>query len=224
MPRRSEVKLEHTFSVTRDNDEVWYKELGISLPFGSEATNKAFFSEANGTLHTEELGGQEVAWVFQREYPIYARDEYVCELGRDKKVKARVGQSAGWSALSHGSAGVMLSVKDFAEQFPKEFWAGAGQLTAKLWSGRDGRRLDFHPKTMAADWWKEWTDYANAESYDQKAPQAQPENIRGGKNNPSCVGVAAMREPEPWPWRCGSPIARTPSFLPGINRSASSAQ
>lgn len=187
---RPDVKLEHTFIVTRDNDEVWYKEIGVSLPLKSEGRSKAHFCDAKGKFYTAELEAGDEAWIFQKEYPVYARNEYICEMGTGKKAKGRTTESAGWSALGNGSAGLMLSVRDFAPQFPKEFCAYNGQLTAKLWSGRDKRLLDFHPKTMAADWWKEWVDYANVSAHNQKVPEAQPENIRSGKNNPSCVGVA----------------------------------
>jgi len=185
-----EVKLEHTFVVIKDNDEVWYKELGVALPLAPEGKQKVTFSDARGVFHTEELQTGQEAWIFQKEFPVYTRTDRVCELGRDTQVTTRLAQSADWSALQGETGGLLLAVKDFAQQFPKEFCAGNGRLTAKLWSGRDGRRLDFHPKTMAADWWREWVDYANVESYNQKVPEAQPENIRSGKFNPSCVGVA----------------------------------
>lgn len=185
-----EVKLEHTFIVIKDNDEVWYKELSVALPLKPEGKQKAIFCDAKGTFHTEDVQAEQEAWIFQKEFPVYARTDCICELGKDAKAKTTVAQSADWAALQSKTGSLMLAVKDFAQQFPKEFCAGNGRLTAKLWSGRDGRRLDFHPKTMAADWWKEWVDYANVESTNQKVPEAQPENIRSGKINPSCIGVA----------------------------------
>jgi len=189
-----EVRLEHTFVITRENDEVWYREIGISLPLRTEGQARAHFSDTEGKVYTEQLEGAEAAWLFQREYPIYARREHICELGRGDEVKDRIADSAGWAALDGDGAGLMLSVKDFAAQFPKEFHAGNGRLTAKLWSGRDGRILDYHVKTLTADWWREWADttdtWVSRGNQKNVRPEAAPERFRTGEDSPSCIGVA----------------------------------
>ncbi len=190
---RPEIKLEHSFIITRDNDEIWYKEIGINLPLTKSNQYKAYFSDNKGTVYCEDLKSWENAWVFQKEYPVYNRKEYVCELGRGKDIKQQIGESAGWAALDNGTAGVMIAMKDFAVQFPKEFRASDGRLTIKLWSGRDGRKLDYRPKTLCEDWWKEWVDFSNKPK-ENNNKELQPDFIRSEENNPSCVGLSRNHE------------------------------
>ncbi len=190
---RPEIKLEHTFIITRDNDEIWYKEIGISLPLKKTDRYKAYFSDRKGTVYCEDLKSWENAWVFQKEYPVYNRKEYVCELGKGKDVKQQIGESAGWAALDNGTAGVIIAMKDFAIQFPKEFRASDGRMTIKLWSGRDGRKLDYRPKTLCEDWWKEWVDFAN-KIKENNTKDFRPEFIRSEENKLSSVGVSRNHE------------------------------
>lgn len=190
---RPEIKLEHTFIITRDNDEIWYKEIGISLPLKKTDRYKAYFSDRKGTVYCEDLKSWENAWVFQKEYPVYNRKEYVCELGKGKDVKQQIGESAGWAALDNGTACVIIAMKDFAIQFPKEFRASDGRMTIKLWSGRDGRKLDYRPKTLCEDWWKEWVYFSNKPK-DNNNKELQPDFIRSEENNPSCVGLSRNHE------------------------------
>jgi hypothetical protein len=186
----SRVRMEHTFVVTQDNDKVWYKDIGIRLPLGAKDAATAVFSDAEGALCRETLRGKETAWVFQKEHPVYVRRDRVCERGRDDETLGVFPLGANWSALEADGTSLVLAMKDFAAQFPKEFLADGKGLTLKLWSGRDGRKLDYNPKTLAADWWREWVDAANAPRYNKKVEAAQPESIRNGSVNPSCVGVA----------------------------------
>lgn len=152
------IKMDHTFIVTRDNDEVWYKELGLTFPMQIKGQGAVRFGRRDNPAVAGTLDAADEVWIFQSRYPIYYRtNEYQCSaaIGGNRLGECR--EAAGWGELHNGQAGVILAVKDFAPLFPKEITARRNGLTAKLWSSRDGRVLDYQPRTMAKDWWQDWT-------------------------------------------------------------------
>jgi hypothetical protein len=187
------MRVEHHFIVTRDNDDVSYREVGVRMPLKPAKTARASFGVKDARSAAVTFDGHtREGFVFQSRYPVYYKTESECVAGSDGK-SSPVGQEAeGWCDLGNGEAGLVLAVKDFAPQFPAELSADSGGVTAKLWSGRDGKVLDYRPATLAKDWWGDWVNRV-----DKIAPTSvdrvyTPEQVRD--RNPSAVGVARTHE------------------------------
>ncbi len=199
------MRVEHRFIVTRDNDEVWYKEVGFRLPLKNTGRAEALLGKKDG-VHAAKLAAGDEAYIYQRSYPVYSRlKEYHCLIGKKTGGEAAreledCKEAGGWAALHNGEAGLAMAMKDFAQQFPKEFSVSTDGLTLKLWSGRDGKALDYKPATLARDWWKDWLSRLDfnvtnetSKGYFEKIG-ITPETIASGAYNPSCVGVSKIHE------------------------------
>jgi len=195
------IQVDHTWIATRDNDELTYKEIGVHLPLESGREMEARFGVQAAKPILFQLGEKDrEAYIFQDQYPLYYKKESHFAAAKDATKPSQGQEAAGWAELAGGQARLFLAVKDFAPQFPKELTATRTGLCAKLWSGRDGRVLDYKPETMAKDWWGKWLDRLD-QSRDQirlkelvkKTGKPDPriytiEQIK--KLNPGCVGVA----------------------------------
>lgn len=199
--RQPYVQIDHTFIVTKDNEELSYKEIGVQLPLGAGDNTEARFGVQDGRPILVTLGEQDrEAYIFQDQYPLYYKTDSHFAARKDAAEPSQGKEAAGWAELANGQARLLLAVKDFAPQFPKELTATRTGLTAKLWAGRDGRVLDYRPATMAEDWWGKWLDRLD-QSRDQRRLKAAA--AKSGKPdpriytieqikalNPGCVGVA----------------------------------
>lgn len=191
------VQVDHTFVITRDNDQVWYREIGIGLPLAPGDQHRAVFGLSDAEPAEVEFANSEEAFALQAQYPIYNREQSVCLVGREIDTARRESASEGWAYLGNGDHRLLMALPDFPEQFPKEYCARPGGLTLKLWSGRDGRVLDYNCGTLVKDWWQEWF---------QEVPHMDPKRIlepmaRTGQSPeavpnliPNAVGVARTHE------------------------------
>jgi len=187
------MRVEHHFIVTRDNDDLSYKEIGIRVPLAPGQAGRARFGVREGASFEVPLGdGTREAFIFQAAYPIYYKTESEFQAGRDGDAVRRGREAEGWCDLSNGVSGLVVGVKDFAPQFPKELAADAGGVTAKLWSGRDGKILDYRPATLAREWWGDWTNRVDKVSKRDVGTLVTPEEVTA--SNPSCVGLARTHE------------------------------
>lgn len=152
------IKIDHTFVITRETDSrktnsTWFREIGIDFPF-QQGRNAIFEKNDGGLVATEINSGQE-AYVFQKKYPHFHHREssYVIKKGSVELDSGK--EAAGWSALESQDNAVMVAIKEFAPQFPKEITVTAEKITAKLWSNRDGWNLDYTPSTLVDSYWGE---------------------------------------------------------------------
>ncbi len=199
--RQPYVQVEHTFIVTKDNEDLQYKEIGVQFPINSGRKMEARFGVEGAKPILVSLGDRNrEAYIIQDQYPLYYKKESHFAAGTDSQKPSQGQEAAGWAELANAESRLFLAVKDFAPQFPKELTAAQTGLTAKLWAGRDGRILDYKPATMAKDWWGKWLDRLD-QSRDQKRlneavkrsgkPDDRIYTIERIKQlNPGCVGVA----------------------------------
>ncbi|MBN1672265.1 MAG: hypothetical protein JXR37_14590 [Kiritimatiellae bacterium] len=184
------LNIEHSFIVTRDNDETWYKEIGIHFPGPASGGSTARFGRKAKTpcaLALDTPGAD--AWIYQSGYPHHYTHEPKCSVGRAAAETAAEQEAEGWADLNGGRHGMVAAVRDFAPQFPKELNAGPGGITAKLWAGRDGRVLDYNPRTLARDdWGEKWV--ANIEVCGQGVEGMKISAEQLKNMNVSAVGVA----------------------------------
>jgi hypothetical protein len=192
--RQPWLKIEHTFIVTRDNDELWYREIGIRVPLAAGENAVARFGREGSGPYTRKLGKGGDAWAFQEQYPAYYKKQSVCRFGQGRAATETGSVASGWCDLNNGTHGVVVAVKDFAPQFPKELAAGAGGVTVKLWSDRGGMQLDYRPKTLIKDWWGDWFDRLFAGYPLKDVPAKLRSKAAWDDYNPGCVGVAKTHE------------------------------
>lgn len=199
--RQPYVQVDHTFIVTRDNEDLRYKEIGVQMPLDGGSKMEARFGVQNARPILVSLGDKErEAYLFQDQYPLYYKTQSHFAAGKDTAKPAAGKEAAGWAELAGGKARLFLAVKDFAPQFPKELSATRTGLAARLWAGRDGRVLDYKPETMAKDWWGKWLDRLDQSRDQQRLKEAAQKSGKPDpriftieqikKLNPSCVGVA----------------------------------
>lgn len=188
------VKVDHTFIVTRSNDEITYAEIGIRWPLDAGHKRKARFGRTAREPWEVDLSTAEDAWIHQEAFPVYHKKQSLCRAGRGSEILDEGKEASGWCALHNGQAGMLVAVRDFAPQFPKELTAGPNGIAAKLWSGRGGRVLDYRPKTLIQEWWGDWfhrimeTYCRNGLPADLQAKEAW------ATYNPPCLGVARSHE------------------------------
>lgn len=145
--KQSFFKMEHRLIITKKPSEVSFKEYGITMPMYTRNAISYF-----GVDHQSvELEGHKnkSTWVFQKDYPRWSIQDKICHIGRNNDVNSIYQVADGWAEAYHENKkiGVVLGIKNFAETFPKELLINKKGITAKLWSGRSGISLDYHPKT-----------------------------------------------------------------------------
>jgi hypothetical protein len=188
------MKVEHTLVLTRDNDEVWFKEVALRFPLQTKGKANALFGIAGEKPRAVTCEAKSEAYAFQAQHPIYHRRESECVVGLDAKSLAKSREAEGWADVSDGGVGMMVAVRDFAPQFPKELSASAKGITAKLWTSRDGRVLDYNSATLVKDWWREWADQVS-KMPPKESGRTEPMTVTElAASNPSCVGVARTHE------------------------------
>jgi len=164
---RTSVNLTHTFVLTQDTNELWFRDYGITaaLPGESDAvatfdTDRAFDQTVRGVPLSE---GDEAA-ITQVEFPHFGERESLYELmlfSDNRGEMLESGDACGeWADLTRGDTGCMIAVRDFAEQFPKGYSATQNALTVHLWPERSGKELDFRSETLIRDYWKSWAEQA----------------------------------------------------------------
>ncbi|OGV48236.1 MAG: hypothetical protein A2017_13575 [Lentisphaerae bacterium GWF2_44_16] len=159
------VKLVHRLVLTEDTNNVWFKDIGINFNMN---TQDALFAVAKGLkkpLAIEIKKGDE-AWMLQEDFPHFMSEKSNFSLIRKtvsgKKEISSGKQCGDWCDISSEKGGMTVVLRDFAEQFPKEFTVTDKGLTVHLWAGRCGRELDFRTPTLIKEYWGEWTKYFDA--------------------------------------------------------------
>jgi len=176
---RSEVSATHTLILTRDTNELWFREAGWEFETGPGNEAKALFNlsaEKNEDVQTIPLtGGRRVNIIqtdginlglkpvsltyWNRPNPStpwvpYLHGKNVFEVhqtGSDKVVydNRTMGD---WTAVSGRASGWMVSCRNAAAQHPKEFELEENRINLKLFSPASGRELDFRMESLMKNW------------------------------------------------------------------------
>lgn len=161
------VKIVHRLVLTEDTNKLWFRDVGIEFPTAlagpAQATfdsTKAFDEKASAVA----IADGESAWMIQDDYPHFMSKTSHFSLAHKTAVGEKEiasGEACGeWCDLSGKGMGLTVVLRDFAEQFPKEFTATPAGVTVHLWAGRCGRELDFRAATLAREYWGKWSNYA----------------------------------------------------------------
>ncbi len=157
------VKITHRLVLTEDTNEVWFKDIGLDFNGGSgNAAAAAFAVDPSGQKPPLEvrLSAGESAWLLQDDFPHFMQTNSGFTVTHRRRAgelaELAGGKACGdWCAWRGAAAGYTLVLQDFAEQYPKEFYASTAGVTARLWAGRGGRELDFRAATLAREYWGE---------------------------------------------------------------------
>jgi len=181
---RAFFTMDHTFIFTEDTDQLWFKEVAVRFPWQGAESAGARFGVKDAPEITAAIGGEkDEAWIFQDDYPHFAQKRAHFSCGK------REGEvAAGWCEAADGSTGITVAIQDLARQFPKELAAGRGGVTARLWSNRGGKELDYRPGTLV-------DDYYGGDWFSERVAGWSGETVPGGvkrfrKANPSGLGSA----------------------------------
>jgi hypothetical protein len=161
------VKLTHTFVLTQNTNELWFRDYGITVPVPGDGEAVATFDTDrvfDETVRAVPLSEDDEAAMTQVEFPHFGERESLYELlllRGNRGTMLESGEACGeWADLTAGDAGCTIAVKDFAEQFPKGYSATRGSLTVHLWPERSGKEMDFRAETLVRDYWKSWAEQA----------------------------------------------------------------
>ena len=161
------VKLVHRLVLTEDTNRIWFRDIGIEFPTAFSGQQTATFDTSkafDGKAARVPLAGNDVACMMQDDYPHFmSKTSHFSLLHKQGERETEIASGAAcgeWCDVSGRDAGLTVVLRDFAEQFPKEFTASRGRVTAHLWAGRCGRELDFRASTLVKQYWGEWCKYA----------------------------------------------------------------
>ena len=156
------VQITHTFVLTKDTSEIWFRDIGWQLNVEPGAGAKAVFATSRTdwkkTFETDVPRG-EVVYLLQDDYIQFGggkkhfvvAGETQSESGK-KETFLEGAECGDWAALRGDAGGLMISCRDTARQHPKEFRFAAEQADFKLFSSLAGEELDFRPAALAKRW------------------------------------------------------------------------
>lgn len=161
------VKMTHSFILTENTNELWFRDYGITVPVGAQGDAVATFDTDRAfdeTVRRVPLAAGDSAAITQVEFPHFGERDSLFELFLFRGNRGELlesGEACGeWADLARGDLGLTVAVKDFAEQFPKGYSATHEALTVHLWPERSGREMDFRAETLVRDYWRSWADQA----------------------------------------------------------------
>jgi len=154
------VDVTHTLVLTRDSNEVWFRDIGWELAVAPGADAEALFGTSREQWRqatAAPLTGGATAYMLQDSHYFFAHGENhfqvasVAAAGQET-VLAEGEECGDWAAVAGAAGGMGISCREAALQHPKEFELSAHRLVMHLFSGRAGEELDFRPETLAEKW------------------------------------------------------------------------
>lgn len=155
--------VDHTFVLTQDTDTLRFKQVALRFPWSGSLASQARFGVegVDGGPGRPEArvplpSANSQAWLLQDEYPHFAQTVSHWEMGSTETGQTKLQEgsvAAGWAEAADETSGLMVAIRDFAPQFPKELSADSRGVTAHLWSSRGGKQLDFRPNTLVDDYY-----------------------------------------------------------------------
>ncbi len=157
---RPGANVTHTLVLSRDTNEVWFRDIGWELRSDLPGQTSAIFNvsrEDPTQVVTAELAPDESAYMLQDSHYVFAHGENHFQVGHARAqgggTMLAEGEECGdWAALVSPAGGLAFSCREAALQHPKEFEAQSDRLIMHLFSGRGGEELDFRPETLAEKW------------------------------------------------------------------------
>ena len=146
------VRVFTTWIITADTDKVQFRDMGFSLPMRLAGTPRATLglSAKPGMLEAPAP----LAIVQDR------RHHYLVRQG--DKMTGEGERASGWIDLSGSRGGLLLCVRDMAEQFPAALEAKRDRIIVHTFSGESGNNLDFRHAMLRKLWGEQtWQRFEN---------------------------------------------------------------
>lgn len=157
---RPEAEITHTLVLTRDSNEIWFREVGWEFNVDPGAQPQALMavSRQDPDQYRQLALDSGSVQMLQSEYPgLGGGERKHFSLSRtlaDGAVETLYeGEEMGdWAAVSGASSAFMLCLPAAALQHPKEIQVSAEHVVLKLFSNAAGHELDFRGPALAERW------------------------------------------------------------------------
>ncbi|MBT3374363.1 MAG: hypothetical protein HN742_25785 [Lentisphaerae bacterium] len=159
----AQVKIVHTFVFTRNTDELWFREIGVDIPFRPSSPRTVTVDtskEHDAAVEQFKLeAGSEIRAV-QEDYPHFLERgsrSSISRMAGGDTAELSSGEAMGeWLDLTDSTSGVTVVIRDLAEQFPKSLEASGDGMSVKLWTTISDRELDVRLSTLIPNYFGEW--------------------------------------------------------------------
>ena len=156
---RSLVRISHKFIVTENTNDIWFRDIGMTLPVAAGPKPTAAFNRSHDRLADLWRGPvapkREIV-MLQEDFPHFGSRTSRFLLFEEADGKRRglaSGAACGdWCDLSSADRGLAVQAPAFAEMFPKAFRISPDAVTVKFWASECGRELDFRTKSIVRDY------------------------------------------------------------------------
>jgi len=153
-----QARVTHTLVLTRDTNEVWFRDIGWEFAVEDGEKPEALFGSSRSDwreVYTHSLAGSEAVYMLQDSHFMFAHGDNHFRIGSaagaDKILQE--GEECGdWAALRTSAGGLMVGCEDAARQHPKEFEISRNKVVLKLFSVRAGEELDFRTEALLRKW------------------------------------------------------------------------
>lgn len=155
------ARITHTFVITRDTNELWFREIGWELaaaPGPDAAALLAVARDDPAQVHRIALNATASgACMFQDQHFRFMTGSNHFAAGpldaQDRLAPQVEGEEMGdWAALAGRAGTLLLACREAARQHPKEFELHPDRVVLKLFSNRAGEELDFRAPTLVQKW------------------------------------------------------------------------
>lgn len=153
---QEEARITHTLVLTRDSNDIWFREIGWELAVNTGDTAQALFNidRADREAFVDiALKGNETAWMLQQDHiGIGPGANHFQVTGPGGQAVHEGGEMGDWAALTGNPGGLFINCREAARQHPKEYLLSPGLFNLKLFSHRAGEELDFRTETLIERW------------------------------------------------------------------------
>lgn len=159
------VRISHKLIVTEDTNELWFRDIGLTIPLALDGAVTAAFGSDHAspqTAFTNRLQPGRTLTLTQDEFPHFGSTNSHFAITESSTVLHSGAACSGWADGSDERRGLAAQVTGFAEQFPKAFDLSTKGLTIHLWAGSDSRELDFRtPQIIKSYFGNDWIPGTN---------------------------------------------------------------
>jgi len=152
---RPECRITHHFVLTRDTNEVWFREAGWDFGFDGWKAGNALFAAPRGEAGSLEPVGLDGAraLVAQTSHRRYGggEDRVVMKKG-EETLSERGGEMGDWAAGVGTDRALLLGCSESARQHPKAFHVSPAGIGIDLFHAGGGEELDFRVGTLLKRW------------------------------------------------------------------------
>ena len=189
------ANVTHTLVLTRDTNEVWFRDIGWEFRVQPGSSPAALFAlsrdDWSKTLRHPLDRADESAYLLQDSHFRFGHGKnHFSVVGGEQAGTLAEGEECGdWAALAGSDAGLMVSCREAARQHPKELEVSANKIVLRLFSNRAGQELDFRSPALVERWnLTNWFDHV----FPKYRRVNQEEKVKGFTSN--AVGWAKTHE------------------------------